>query len=235
MDSTFEAAWGQVSAQVAAYCGRVTDDPADAADLIQRVAIRAWRGHASFRGDAAYLTWVMAIARREAARQAARKSRITAREIPLAGIDQAESPAGPGMERSWLPTLIKEARLAGAISEVESRVLTARLSGPEAGWAEIGGLTGMTATAAAVTHCRAVPKLRVFLFRSRSDLIGGHPALAAAFERTRRARGGEALTPAEAEVFEAVVLDERASYRPRGWQTVLRGACGKVAKHLLDW
>src|SRR5438552_15210451 len=64
----FESEWKRVTWQVKAFCSRAIDDPYEAEEIFQQVAIRAWRGYSTFNGDATFLTWVLAIACREVAR-----------------------------------------------------------------------------------------------------------------------------------------------------------------------
>ena len=106
-------------------------------------------------------------------------------------------------------------------------MLTARLRNPDDTWEQLAGRLGLTATACAVTHCRAVPKLRVFLFLHRPGVLGGPAAIKGAFERS-----SGLLTAAEAEAFRFLVIEGRQDYRRRGWQTALRGGCATVAGQL---
>ena len=80
MDESFDTAWRQVALGVLSWCRREMRDDDQAAELCQRVMIRAWRGHATFRGDCAYQTWVVRIAIHEAARLHAAIARRRERE-----------------------------------------------------------------------------------------------------------------------------------------------------------
>ena len=243
--SAFEDAWRPIAGQVAAMC-RAQAGGRDADELYQRVTIRAWRGHDGFRGDSAYLTWVRQIIIREAGRLAAAREAEVRRRVALEaawtdGADQAAgSQDGDGAAVPWiagaatiggpdggLPGVIDQAARTGAVSAAEHAVLTARLRHPDDTWEQLAGRLGLTATACAVTHCRAVPKLRVFLFLHRPDVLGGPAAIAAAFERH-----GALLTGAEAEAFRLLVIEGRHDYRRRGWQTALRGGCAIMAAQL---
>jgi DNA-directed RNA polymerase specialized sigma24 family protein len=222
----------------------------DTEELYQRVMIRAWRGHGGFRGNSAYLTWVRQIIVREAARMAAvREAELRrrvavdpARAVEITAVadagrvaggrpDDTAAPwiAGPGSAAGPgdLAGVLDQAIRVSAVSPGEHAVLTARLRHPDHTWEQLGAMLGVTATACAVTHCRAVPKLRVFLFLHRPDVLGGPDEIAAAFNRASRR-----LTAAEAEAFTFLVLHDRAGYRRRGWQTALRGACATVAEEL---
>jgi DNA-directed RNA polymerase specialized sigma24 family protein len=243
--SAFEDAWHPVAGQVAAMC-RAQAGGRDADELYQRVMIRAWRGHDGFRGDSAYLTWVRQIIIREAGRLAAAREAEVRRQVALEaawtdGADRAtDGQDGDGAAVPWiagaatiaghgagLPAVIDQATRTGALSAAEHAVLTARLQHPDDTWEQLAGRLGLTATACAVTHCRAVPKLRVFLFLHRPDVLGGPAAIAAAF-----AQYGGLLTDAEAEAFRFLVIEGRHDYRRRGWQTALRGGCATMAAQL---
>ena len=218
----------------------------DTEELYQRVAIRAWRGHDGFRGDSAYLTWVRQIIIREAGRLAAAREADIRRQVALEGawadgMEQvAGSASGDGDADPWitgaariggpgggLQGVLRQAARTGALSTAEHAVLVARLGYPDDTWEQLASRLGLTATACAVTHCRAVPKLRVFLFLHRPDVLGGPEAVQAAFRQS-----GELLTAAEAEAFRFLVIEGRPDYRRRGWQTALRGACATVAGQL---
>ncbi len=257
-DETFTVAWAVARPHVLAFCRRTVWDPADADELCQRVAIRAWRGHATFRGDCAYLTWVIRIAEREAVRMGADASRAAARAVSYeqleqggtgradpaetvdalcgsnAGLDPADD-AAHALDACWAGALLADAlgqaRALEAISEPEFRVLLARLRHPDDSWEQTGRRTDLSANVAAVTHCRAVPRLRVFLFQRTPDVLGGPEAFTGPFARALIS-ARDPLTATEAEVFRLVVLERRADYRRRGWQAALRGACAKVIHHL---
>jgi len=237
--AAFEDAWRLIAIQVARSCRWHTRDEHDADDLYQRVMIRAWRGHATFRGESSYLAWVRAIVVREAGRLAAQREWRARHEVPLPAVDAAglsEPAPGPDEQADWiahgavvrgLRTAFAEAAAHGSLSGAELRVVEARLGHPDETWEQLAVRLGVSANVCAVTHCRAVPKLRVFLFLHRPDLLGGAAAIAAAFTSATGALAGE-----EAAVFRALVLDARRDYRRRGWQRTLRSACAKVAGHL---
>jgi RNA polymerase sigma factor (sigma-70 family) len=218
---------------VLAYCRRSLRDPGQAEDLCQRVAIRAWRGYPTFRGDSAFLTWVVRIAEREAGRMQAAEARRQRSEVVLGPDAVLAAPDRPERtpELGWLRDMVDHAGRAGVITEVEARVVCQRLDDPDAPWQRIGDRLSITAAACAVAHCRAVPKLRVLLFLRHQDALGGREAIAAAFQRATDALS-EPLSPAEREAFEVVVLQGRSDYRRRGWQANLRRACGLVVRQL---
>ncbi|MGW1963750.1 sigma-70 family RNA polymerase sigma factor [Streptomyces sp. NPDC001935] len=230
----FALAWSEARLVVGAYCRRATRNREDAEDLFQRVALRAWRGYPSFRGDAQFLTWVMAIARREAARLAVEAAEERARR---AGWDDAAAtllvaePDTSAADTSWLGAAVLEARQAGVLGELEFEVVRHRLLRPEDGWERLAERLGVGAVNCAVAHTRAVPKLRVFLLLGRPERFGGVAALSAACAAAA-VQEADPLSPAEEAAFRALVLRERPGYRARGWRSALRGACAKVVEHL---
>ncbi|WP_182906770.1 RNA polymerase sigma factor [Microbispora sp. H13382] len=227
MGDTFERAWSQVRVQVMIYCRRATRSEFEAEELYQTTAVRAWRGHATFRGDSSYMTWVMTIAGREGARQAAARQRVATREATLP--DEVAEPAPETVrDGAWLAVVVEEAWRAGWLGDLEREVVRLRLDRSERmTWQEVSRCTGASAAACATAHCRAVPKLRVYLFTHRADLIGGPHVLREAFDRTRD------LTATESEVFTRIVLNHEVAYRPRGAQSLLRSACAKVARRIV--
>ena len=83
-----------------------------------------------------------------------------------------------------------------------------------------------------MTHCRAIPKLRVFLFVQRPDLLGGHECIAQAFARALVGNRDRPLTADEAQAFRRVVLEQQTGSRRVGWRQALRAACDRVIKEL---
>jgi RNA polymerase sigma factor (sigma-70 family) len=232
MAEAFEFLWSEVGPHVAAYCRRVTRDADDADDLCQLVAVRAWRGYGTFRGDCTFLTWVMSIAQREAARMAARRSRIGLHEQmfepglhEIAARDSVADQVVSAADAGWLRAVADEARGAGELGENEYNAVAARLDHPDDTWQRIGDLLGLDPGACAVAHSRALVKLRVVLLTRYQDRLGGQPALERALSRAD-------LTGTEAQAFRAIVIDRRQDYLKPGWQSALRGACTKVARHL---
>jgi RNA polymerase sigma-70 factor, ECF subfamily len=78
---------------VISLCYASTIDAAEAEDLAQEVFVAAWRGLARFRGDAAFSTWLFALARNACIDQARRRSvrpQLTeAREPAADPVDEA--------------------------------------------------------------------------------------------------------------------------------------------------
>ncbi|GIH29427.1 hypothetical protein Aph01nite_77370 [Acrocarpospora phusangensis] len=180
----------------------------------------------------------MAIAAREAARFGMERSKQAGREVvldqQLEKDERGGQASGPdaGDQPGWLGEALEGAFRKGAVNRLEFDVVRQRLAQPGITWAGISELLGVRPEACAVAHCRAVPKLRVFLFTEHAEDIGGLEALEQGFGRAGAARR-ERLSASEAEAFRLVVLEKRA-YRRRGWQGALRAACTKVARYLPD-
>ncbi|MFB6894182.1 RNA polymerase sigma factor [Kitasatospora sp. NPDC056327] len=229
----FEEAWRAARPQVAGYALRALGNRADAEDVCQLVALRAWRGWATFRGDSSFLTWVMAIARREIARLAVRRQRLAAREPALpGGLDPAAPEEEPRVPGGALPLrgLADRAHARGELNPTEHAVLRARLDHPDHTWEQLGAALGLPPQRCAVAHCRAVVKLRVSLFLHHPELLGGRARLARAADRARA--GPDPLTAAEETLFRRMVLDGVTTHRPRNWTGLLRSSCAKVAREI---
>jgi len=238
MADNFEKNWRNVRQQVQNYCYRAAGNRDDGEDIFQQVAVRAWRGYASFRGECAFLSWALAIARRETSRVMGSKSERARAETSLDTMaeetpDKLPSIPKPGLpgDGNWLMCAAQAAAAGGVLTESEGTVLSARVSLPDCSWEQIGSLLSMEGNACAVMHCRAIPKLRVFLFQNRAELLGGLEAIKAAFDCALETKS-DPLTQGEAEVFRRIVLDRRSDYRKPGWQLALRSACGKVVRRI---
>lgn len=97
------------------FLASLTGAPAaDVDDLVQESLLEAWRGRASFRGDASLLTWVLGIARRRAL--ARRRSTSRARDVlrALRELDAAPVPADLLREEELI------ARVRGALDALEA-------------------------------------------------------------------------------------------------------------------
>ncbi|GHH42665.1 RNA polymerase sigma factor [Lentzea cavernae] len=228
----FFRAWSEMLTSVTRYCRHVTDNSADADDLVQVVALRAWRGFHSLRNPEVFPAWVMKIAERETTRYRGKQAKRRENEVPLPEevdeimpLDHSE-PAPTFADGSWWSEVVSDAEERGAVSPAESQVVLARLAADGVTWDEIGLPLGLTGAACAVLHSRAVPKIRVHLLCHRADDIGGLEAIEAAYLEA------EGLSPAERDVFEAIVLRRAPTYRRRGWHVALRRACTVVAERM---
>ncbi len=252
MGNEFEKLWAAHGDQVVQYCRRYLGNSGDAEEVAQRVAIRAWRGLKSFRGDSLFLTWVIRITRNEVNRFLQSRQRQRERAVQLVddglavehrSIDDtanAESghdtpsatnasvdSTGPNREA----VVIQSAVAQQALTEREALVIQARLVRHNATWNDVGASLSLSASNAAAIHCRAIPKLRVYIFCFQKDLCGGHATLATAFEKAGNSTS-EPLTELESDVFRRRVLESDVHFRAKGWETALRIACAKVSHHL---
>lgn len=232
MGGSFDEQWAAVRPSLLRHCLRVRHGAHDAEDLLQQVAVRAWRGYSSFRGDCSFLTWTMRIADREVLRMAARAARSREAETRAVlersregGLD--EDGAAIDDLAGRLPAAADRAACAGWISPVERDVIRGRLAQPDLSWKEVGLALGLDARACAVAHCRAVPRLRVYLVRFEPAVLGGREGVLAAFADALRDPTGP-LTDAEGAAFRAIVVDGRSDYRARGWQGRLQRASAVV-------
>lgn len=255
-DEDFSRDWASVREGIRRFCLQSTRNAADADDLLQIIAVRAWRGYKTFTGDASFATWVRAIARNEAARfgrraLGRRESSLdadpaTTVAAEVAAHRQAERMGPPGTDivverlgREWLRAVLgpvlDDAVAHGALSVVQADVLRTRAAADDVDWAALAPRWGLKPEHCAVTHFRAKDRLKVFLFRAHPEVLGGRDALRAAWLAAQRAT--PPLTVAEAQVFEAVVLDGRTDFRRRGWYGQLCRAVTLVARHtpLAEW
>ena len=240
MAGDFETEWRKVRQQVLHFCYRSAGNRDDAEDIFQQVALRAWRGFATFRGECAFLSWAIAIARRETARIMSRKLERTRQESSLelftedsaALLPSAPGPSLPAVsEKQALCSAARAAVAQEVLTESEADVVIARLSLAECSWEQIGAMLSLEGGTCAVIYCRAIPKLRVFLFLHQPDLLGGRDEIAAAYASAKSATE-DPLSPNEAEAFRILVLQGRSDYRKAGWMSSLRAACGKISRRL---
>jgi RNA polymerase sigma factor (sigma-70 family) len=234
MNEEFENEWLKARRQVLAYCSRVVGNLTDAEDVTQRVAIRAWRGYPAFRRDASFLTWVLTIARREIVRGQGRMPDVSLDQVIESNPEH--SPAVQPLENretnyNWLAESARGALAARALTETETQVVLERLSSPDVTWDQVGEKVGMDGATCAVIHCRAIPKLRVFLFLQHTAVLGGIGSISQAFQSTLSSSDNP-MSNDEADVFRRVVLERERNYRRNGLKPLLRSACAKVIKWL---
>jgi hypothetical protein len=244
-EGVFGEAWNGFAAQVPVRCLQLSRDSREPQEPYQLTAILVWREHAASRAESAYLTWVMRIPDREAARFAKRRIPRAHHEIvDEHAIDQLsahshvsggnagaygrpESAGEGGTETGWLSRLLADGH----------RIVAEWPARPGGTWPDIAAWLGMTPTACAVAHSRAVPELRVFLFTDRSAVIGGDQAIADAFDRDRRDQV-TALTTLDQETFRRIhrcpatgaeVAGRRYASRAPRWSSAW--ACLKRARN----
>ncbi|QYO63449.1 sigma-70 family RNA polymerase sigma factor [Leptolyngbya sp. 7M] len=225
---SFEQCWLEVRARVLAFCYRLMQNRNDAEDLFQEVAIRAWRGYSSFRGESSFSTWVLTIVRREATRRLKHSKHL----LPLPQPETIPDPERDDpVDTSFVIRAIKEAEQMHILNSDEAKVLQMRLQNSELTWRELGDSLGLSANACAVNHTRALPKLRVYLFMYRPEWLGGDLAIRTAFAQAQRMTQSP-LSREEAEVFEQIVLRQNHNYSRSGWKTRLSSACTKVIRFI---
>ena len=233
----FEEQWLANRAALHRHCRLLMRDSAKADDLFSAVAWRAYNGYASFAGRSSFLTWVKRIATNEAISTWAREKKgrsIQSGVDPdvLAAADGAPVPmeeraeAEPGGRAAQI---LDAAVAAAVITEFERTVLTVRAERDNVTWSQLAEELGVSATAAPVIHCRAMPRVRAFLLLDRPDFIGGPHIVEAAIRAAARA-GENPLTSREAALLRSGLssVDRRASAKA----AELRSACSKVWRHL---
>lgn len=225
---SFEQCWLEVRARVLAFCHRLMQNQNDAEDLFQEVAIRAWRGYSSFRGESSFSTWVLTIVRREATR----RLKHSKHSLPLLQPETIPEPEPDDpVDTSFVIRAIKEAEQMHILNPDEAEVLQMRLQNSELTWRELGDSLRLSANACAVNHTRALPKLRVYLFMYRPEWLGGDLTIRTAFAQAQRVTQSP-LSREEAEVFEQIVLHQNHNYSRSGWKTRLSSACTKVIRFI---
>jgi len=230
---SFDVLWKGTLPELRKRCRALTRNDAAAEELLAETAQRVWRGFPTFRGDSLFSTWVFRIAEREAVRLGVRDQRRRSREIPLDPVVHDRPGSTPAHEPAvaGLPGLaaLRCAVACGDLSVVESRIVVLHATRHRATWAELGEELGLSATACAVAHCRAIPKLRVHLLTHHLDELGAARVRAAL---QAAAAADPPLPPAAVEAFDVLVLRGRADYRRRGWRTALRTAATAVFARL---
>jgi RNA polymerase sigma factor (sigma-70 family) len=236
-EEEFDREWRAVAHQVERACCRALGNCALAADVAQQAAIRAWRGAATFRGDCPFSMWALRITRNEINRALRRLVRQRAREAALDTVaeDAPVLAAAAPIPRerpqlSWTQTIAMASK-SGALTDQECRCVLQRLLAHDASWHEIGRSLGISEGSAAVLHCRAIPKLRVYLFMAHRGSLASPAEIEQAI-RTAIADRNQRLSAAEEESFRRAVLADTKAGGARYSQSALRSACGKIIRHL---
>ncbi len=229
----FDTAWQRSAPQLYAICLRSTGDRSQTDEILQRVAIRAWRAFPTFRWDCPVVSWLIKILYGEIAREIARRQRDRARETTLDAVPphlaarpdlESDAAAEPDLRKA-----ISDAVRTGFLSEQEERVVTARLCYPDESWPVLGDRLGMAGTTCASLHCRAVPKLRTYLFQACPELLGGKATIRRAFDTACKTEGR--LSTAEIAAFRRVILEGAPAFAV-GARGALRSACATVVNFL---
>jgi RNA polymerase sigma factor (sigma-70 family) len=228
LPASFEDVWRALKVQVYAYCLRTMGDPALAEELTQLVAIRVWRGLRSFRGECPLVTWVMTITKREIAREISRrmKERASKKSLEHTHEQIAATTQPTARETPELTSIIQNALQSGVLGEMEAKIIQTRLLKAQLGTSALADELGLSVPNYATISCRAIPKLRAFMFLHYPGVFGGIAEIHAAFQA---AVTTEVLTRQEAAVFKSVVLDKKQFVKVT---TVLISACAKVVRGL---
>src|SRR3989442_4806556 len=117
--ATLVARYGQ---PIISLCYASTLDRADAEDLAQEIFLTAWRKLATFRGDAAFSTWLFALARNacvdRSRRQSARPQRTVSDLVPEQVAEESADPAAVGAVFAVAATLPEPLRPAPLVRAV---------------------------------------------------------------------------------------------------------------------
>jgi RNA polymerase sigma factor (sigma-70 family) len=232
----FATAWKEVEPAIARLCYRFAGSRDKADELLQRIRIRAWRGHSAFRGDGPYRAFVGIIARREGRDFAQERLKRQARELPYDPERNDITPASAAASHAATPKdlldpvaadldaanlvapepdppdidvdeLIAAAERDRVLSSLESQVLRARACDEvDRSWDAIALRLGKSANHVAQLHARAIVKIRVYLFLARPDALGGLAIIARAFDDLQVGHRGPKLTPKESDAFSRAVL-----------------------------
>ena len=157
-------------------CERMAGGPEPARDLLQETMLGIVRNLANYRGDAAFMTWVFAIARSFAARQRRRAFSTARLEAAMRSVNEVRWPNASSGE---LEANVDRARLQKRVREAVARlpprdgaVLLARdFTGFSA--AETAARLGLTVSAVKSRLHRARNQLRLLLVEDggRDDLV----------------------------------------------------------------
>lgn len=173
-----EAAWGLLVRatyrEVYTLCLRILRDPHDAADATQDAYLKAWRGLAGFRGDAAFSTWMFRIATNAALSKHRSRTRRRSHEADTDDAAMERLPGSASTEDSVAVRLDVQA-VASALEALpeQQRVVLVMRDVYGMAMAEIAGGLGITETAAKVRVHRARRRLRDLVFEGAGDEGGG--------------------------------------------------------------
>lgn len=126
-------------------------DPEEKRDLYQEILLQAWKGYASFRGEARFSTWLYRIALNTLLTHRRKVNRLDYHEDlePVAGATRADPAADEQRQR-----LYKALR---SLNETDRAIVTLHLEGYDN--TEIGTIMGITAGNARVKLHRAKQEL----------------------------------------------------------------------------
>ena len=118
-EQAFATLFEQHKKRVYSVCLLMTKDVAEAEDLTQEAFLQVFRSIASFRGDAAFSTWLHRVAVNTVLMKLRRK-----KSPPLISLDEAVSPESPSLKREYgsldpsLTGLVDRIALRRAIQEL---------------------------------------------------------------------------------------------------------------------
>jgi RNA polymerase sigma-70 factor (ECF subfamily) len=116
-------------ARVHRYCLMLTRNRAQAEDLLQETFVDAMRGYEAFRGEAAVVTWLLAIARRRCQRMNRLRAGAPSQTEDLMSLGLAAGWGSPESLESSLDAAASRAQMQRAIdalSPAEREVITLR-------------------------------------------------------------------------------------------------------------
>lgn len=233
-ENRWQNEWDAVREGILRYCKRALDNPEDAGDLVQEVALLTYRSFARFRGDASFATWANTIARHEVIR--ANKSGSVIRRIVTRSIDDSPiDPPDPNTLYGATPVPHEIGMARGVNDAVEATVIS-RLDaniiyykGQELTWDEIE--QALDIRHAAMKYNRAISRLKTFLFVRRPNLLGGLEAIERAYQEASQS-SNPPLNDNEKRLFTQIVLGRQEGHRALFRSEDLRSACVKVANYI---
>ncbi len=136
-------------------------DEEDAADATQETFLKAFRGLRGFRGDAAFRTWLLAIASNEVRGMLRRRSRR--REAPLGEVEAyASDDPGPEEETVRRGEAQRLLRVLRKLPEKQRQAVTLRIF-EGLSFREVGAVIGSSEGAARVNYHHGIKRLRELL------------------------------------------------------------------------
>jgi RNA polymerase sigma-70 factor (ECF subfamily) len=156
--------------EVYSLCLRILKDPHDATDATQDAYVKAWRGLAGFRGDAAFTTWMFRIATNASLSKLRTKKRRLEHEgsSDESVIDRVASPASTeDTVGARIDAHVLEEAIRSLPEQHRVAVVMRDVYGLSTG--EVARQLGITETAAKVRVHRARKKLREVLFAAAEE------------------------------------------------------------------
>ena len=164
-----ERAWSQLVEatyrDVYTLCLRILGDPNDAAEATQDAYLKAWRGLASFRGDAMFETWLYRVASNSALSKHRSRRRRQSHESGLQDDVLTELPASGSVEAT-AGARIEVQALEAALARLPEQHRTVVVLRDVYGLSieEIASHLGISETAAKVRVHRARKRLKDMIF-----------------------------------------------------------------------